>query len=60
MLALATVAGKNFHGTFTAKIDFPIGYFMLPLMMLTLEVYSLFIHYLISIWTTYHADAGEI
>ena len=25
MSALATVAGKNFNGIFTAKIDFPIG-----------------------------------
>ena len=32
------VAGKSFNGKFTAKIDFPIGYFMLPLLMLTLEV----------------------
>ena len=27
MSALATVAGKSFNGTFTAKIYFPIGYF---------------------------------
>ena len=27
MSALATVAGKNFNNKFTAKIDFPIGYF---------------------------------
>ena len=38
MSALATVARKRFNGKFTAKIDFPIGYFMLPLLMLTLEV----------------------
>ena len=37
---------------FTAKIDFPIVHFMLPLLMLTLEVLSLSIHYLISILTT--------
>ena len=30
MSALATVAGKSFHGKITAKIDFPIGYFMSP------------------------------
>ena len=29
----------------TVKIDFPIGHFMLPLLMLTLEVLSLSIHY---------------
>ena len=38
MSALATVAWKNFNGKFTAKIDFLIGYFMLPLLMLKLEV----------------------
>ena len=38
MSVLATVVGKNFNGKFTAEIDFPIGYFMLPLLMLTLEV----------------------
>ena len=41
MLALATVAQKNFNGKFTAKeLDFPIGHFMLPFLMLTLEVYK--------------------
>ena len=29
---------EEFNGKCTAKIDFPIGYFMLPLLMLTLEV----------------------
>ena len=38
VLAFATVARKRFNGKFTAKIDFPIGHFMLPLMKLTLEV----------------------
>ena len=38
MSALATVAGKSLNGKFTAKIDFPIGCFILPLLMLTLEV----------------------
>ena len=47
MSALATVAGKSFSGKFTAKIDFPIGYLMLPLLMLTLSLKSLSIHYLI-------------
>ena len=41
MSALATVAQKSFNGKFTAKIDFPIRHFMLPLLMLTLEVLSL-------------------
>ena len=40
VLALATVTRKNFNGKFTAKIDFPIGYFILPLLML------LFVHML--------------
>ena len=35
MSALVTLAGKRLNGNFTAKIDFPIGYFMLPLLMLT-------------------------
>ena len=26
-----SLAGKSFNGKFTAKIDFPIGYFMLAL-----------------------------
>ena len=38
MSALTTVARKSFNGKFTAKIDFPIGHFMLPLLMLTVEV----------------------
>ena len=38
MSALATVARKSFNGKFTTKIDFPIGHFMLPLLVLTLEV----------------------
>ena len=29
MSAIATVAGKMFYGKFTAKIDFPIGHFVL-------------------------------
>ena len=52
MLALATVALKSFNAKFTPEVDFPIRYFMLPLLILTLKVYSLSIHYLISIWTT--------
>ena len=35
---LATVARKSFNDKFTAKIDFPIEHFMLPLQMLTLKV----------------------
>ena len=38
MSALITVAGKSFYGKFNAKIDFPLGYFIEPLLMLTLEV----------------------
>ena len=49
MLALATVAGKSFNGKFTATIDFPLGYFTLPLLMLTLVVGSLSIQYLFGI-----------
>ena len=37
MSALVTLAGKRLNCNFTAKIDFPIGYFMLPLLMLTFE-----------------------
>ena len=33
MSALATVAWNSFDGNFTAKIDFPIEHFMLPLLM---------------------------
>ena len=43
--ALARVAGKTFNEKFTEEIDFPIGFFMLALPMLTLEVESLSIHY---------------
>ena len=52
MSALPTVAGNSFNGKFTAKIDFSIGYFILPLLMLTMEVWSRSIHYLVSILTT--------
>ena len=41
MSALATGAGKNFNGKLAQKIDFPIGYFMLLLLILTLKVKSL-------------------
>ena len=37
MSALATAAPKSFNGKFTAKIDFPIGHFILPLLMLTMK-----------------------
>ena len=43
---------EEFDGKFTAKNGVLIGHFMLSLLMLTLEVLSLSIHYLISIWTT--------
>ena len=46
MSALATVAGKSFNDKFIAKIGFPIGYFMLPSLLLTLEVSPLFDKYL--------------
>ena len=35
MSALAAAARKSFNSKFTAKIDFPIGHFILPLLMLT-------------------------
>ena len=38
MSAKAMVAGKSFNGKFAVKIDFPIEYLMLPLLMLALEV----------------------
>ena len=37
MSAVAKVARKSFNGKFTAKIDFLIGHFVLPLLMLALE-----------------------
>ena len=40
MSALATVAEKSFNGKFTAKIDFPLEYYILPLLLLILEVLS--------------------
>ena len=42
MSVLATVAGERFKGNLTAKIDFLNVYFIVPMLMLTLEVYSLF------------------
>ena len=36
MSALAMVAEKSFNSKFTAKIDFLIGYLMVPLLLLTL------------------------
>ena len=38
VFAFVPVAQKNFNGKFTAKIDFPITNFMLPLLTLTSEV----------------------
>ena len=40
------------NGIFAAKLDFPIGHFMLLLLMLTPEVLSVYIQYWISIQTT--------
>ena len=37
MSALATAAPNSFNGKFTAKIDFPIGHFILLLLMLTMK-----------------------
>ena len=37
ILASATVAGRSFNVKFTAKIDFPIGHFMLSLMMFKVQ-----------------------
>ena len=37
MSALAHGSIEEFYGKFTEKIDFLIGHFMLPLLMLTLE-----------------------
>ena len=52
MSAIAIVAWKSFSCKFSAKTKFPIWDFMLPLLMLTLEVLSLSMHYFIRIWTT--------
>ena len=57
VLAFATVARKSFKGKFTAKIDFPIGYFRLPLLTLTLEVYNFCKHYLVSIQIYFHQNS---
>ena len=38
MTVLTPVVGKSFNSKFTAKIDFPIGYFMFPLLIPALEV----------------------
>ena len=43
--ALAMAAWESFKGIVTAKIDFLIGHFMLPLLMLTFEIFSLAIQY---------------
>ena len=46
MSASATVARKSFNAIFVAKVDFPFRHFMLPFLMLTLEVHTLFDKYL--------------
>ena len=38
VLAFGMVARKKIKGKFTAKIEFPFGYFRLPLLTLTLKV----------------------
>ena len=47
MSALATVAGKSFHGKFTAKIDFPDRAFYVIIADADIGSLSLSIHYLI-------------
>ena len=56
MSALATAVGKSFDDRFTVKINFPIEYFTIKLLMVTLEVHNLSTHSLISI----SQHAGEI
>ena len=46
--SLAMVAQKSFNGKYYVTI---LPWFYVNMLMLTLEVLSLFIHYLISIWT---------
>ena len=50
MSALATVARKSFNDKFTAKLDFPIGYFILPLLIAAIgslkSLHALFDKYL--------------
>ena len=60
--ALAKVARKSFNCILTAKIDifWSIGHFMLPFLMLTFEVYSLSIHYLVSIWSIWWWNLSKI
>ena len=57
VLAFATVARKVLKGNLQpAKSDFPIAYFRLPLLTLTLEVLSISKHYL----NVFEPHAGEI
>ena len=49
--SFAMVARGCFNGKFTAKSGYSIGHLILPYLTPTLEVLSLSIHYLISIWT---------
>ena len=53
----ATVTRKSINVKFNAKINVPIGHFMLPLLMLTSEVLNLSIHSLISLFVPH---VGEI
>ena len=59
MSALATVAGESFNEKFTAKIDIPLGYFTLPVLMLTFKV-SLSMKCLIRIWSTCWCNLNKI
>ena len=59
MSAIATVE-RVFMANLLQKLIFPIGHFMLPLLMLTLEAKGLSIHYLMSIWTTYWWNLNKI
>ena len=46
MSAFATLLRKSFYCKLTAKINFAIGHFMFPLLMLTLPLHTLFDKYL--------------
>ena len=57
MSAFATVTRESFSSKLLQNL---VGHFMLPLLMLTSEVGSLSIHYLISIWTTCWCNLNKI
>ena len=60
MSALARVARKSFNGKFTAKIDFPVGHFMLTIADADIGSLESLIHYLTSICKLFGPHAGEI